>query len=106
MISKIDFKKQSYIDSRLIKRKMNFKNILKWMGMPFLTLSGYLFIPIGCCIPNPLFRMIMFDSNELEHPIHYCESTMVSSIGGLMGTCCCVFTCCGGCGKYSPENIL
>ena len=76
------------------------------MAMPVLAISGYLFMPVACCIPNPLFRKIMYDSCENEHEITYCESTMVSSMGGLIGTCCCFISCLGCFGKYSPETIL
>ncbi len=87
-------------------------NVAKWLLMPCVALSGYMLLPFGCCIHNPLPHVVLYDGNDdnrnrviiLDNG--YIERTVGAGMLGIIGSLCGCVTCCGFCGAKSPRDIL
>ena len=60
---------------------------------------------------NPFPAMVLGEDDcEFVHTKDTCEqyleSSVVAGLVGVIGTCCCVCTCAGCGGKYSPKQVF
>ena len=75
--------------------------------MPLVMVSGYLWLPIGCCVKNPMPNAVLYDESDGDlFNRNYIDRTVGAGVLGTLGTLYGCATCCGCFGTYSPRESL
>lgn len=87
--------------------KTRFKNMGKWCIQMVGTPIAYIWIPICCCVRNPVAKVLYdepYSSKEITGYDKAGENLATGMIGcmSLLTVGCCCFGCCG---EFEPKEV-